>query len=187
MFKTLAIAAFAVAAAFANVVAKADTTVQTWVLGTYTANAGETKDAFVLRVASVLKNWADTTGTEACGGLAKNADGALTITLITEKAQVVCVFSPTAPAGTTYVGESMHCHPPMPTNPDGVIALTDTDKTILYALGDHVNGKRSAHWVKAEPAGFSEPDYKGGPGYLVSQDKLLYQHGENTSTVIANL
>jgi hypothetical protein len=163
--------------------------VQAWVVGTYTSHAGESRDAFVLRVAEALKAWTDETGTEACGPIAKEKDGTYYVQLTTEKAQTVCLRSTVMPAGMTYTGDNIHSHPWK----DGrsQVKLTSHDLAVLEALGEvqlvDEMRRMGIRVVHAEPSTFSPDDYAGGPGYLVVRGQLLYQHGEGTAHQVATL
>lgn len=160
-----------------------------WVVGIYTATPGERRDAFVLRVAQVLKGWTDETGTEACGVIARDDAGALQVVLTTERSQVVCLIPISAPGGGTLTGDSIHSHPA-----DGgrhKVRLTVQDLAALRALGRggfvDMLRRMDIRQVDAEPDTFSVDDYATGHGYLVVGDSLLYQHGPGTATRVAVL
>lgn len=161
---------------------------QAWLVGSYTSNPGESRDAFVLRVAGALKAWTDATGTEACGPIVRTATG-YAVTLTTEKSQVVCLISIQAPAGDTLTGDSIHSHPT-----DGgrrKVRLTTQDMAALRALGRggfvDMLRRMDIRQVDAEPDTFSPDDYATGAGYLVVGSRLLYQHGQGTARLVATL
>jgi hypothetical protein len=160
--------------------------VPAWLVGTYISHAGETKIEFIHDVAEALKNWAEDTRTEACGPIAVKPDGSYIVVLTTQKSQIMCVISVVAPDGAKLTGDSIHDHPTF-LDKSGV-RLTDDDHNALEAVGDTAMADCSAHhrtcWVNAEPADFSNDDYAGGHGYLVSMGRLLYQNGKDTSTVV---
>lgn len=164
------------ALALASTAAVARDTVPAWVVGTFTSEAGETKDVFLRRVGHALTDWADTTATEACGRIGKLPDGRLSVLITTQKAQTVCVISDTVAAGQTDTKETIHIHPG-----DGrtSIQLTTYDRQTFRAL--HQFRYAEARVLDAEPIGFSQDDYEGGPGYLIAGGRLLYQHGKDTS------
>lgn len=160
-----------------------------WIVGNYTATPGESKDAFVLRVAEALKHWTDSTGTEACGVIARDATGALQVVLTTEKSQVVCLIPTSAPGGGTLSGDSIHSHPT-----DGgrhKVRLTTQDLAALREMGRggfvDMLRRMDIRQVDAEPDTFSPDDYATGPGYLVVGSRLLYQHGQGTAAQVAAL
>lgn len=160
--------------------------VQAWEVGTYTSNTGETKDAFVLRVAAVLDEWSRTEHTEACGPIAQYPDGRYVVALTTEKAQTMCIQSTAPPAGAVLTGDTIHNHPE-PTSRSGMVRLGADDAVALRAAKDDMwrcARRRSGCWVNVKPYEFSGADYNGGAGYLVVAGRLLYQHGWRTSAVV---
>lgn len=162
--------------------------VQAWVVGTFTSTPGESHDAFVLRVGQALKAWTDETGTEACGPIAQAKDGSYFVQLTTEKAQTVCLRSTVMPEGMTYTGDNIHSHPHKAAE---TVRLTARDKAALRALGEVKTvddmERLGITRVHIEADDFSPDDYAGGPGYLVVNGTLRYQHGKGTSHAVAPL
>lgn len=161
-------------------------TVQEWLVGTYTSAPGETKAAFLLRVAGVLDEWSRTEHTEACGPIAQYPDGRYVVALTTQRSQIMCVHSITPPDGATLTGDSIHDHPGA-TSKSGGVLLNSDDAVAARAAGDWAKWRcaRTRHcWADVWPDRFSDDDYNGGTGYLVASGRLLYQHGRGTSVVV---
>jgi hypothetical protein len=162
-------------------------TVQAYPVATYTSNPGESYQAFVLRVAENLRDWAAVNGQEACGPFAKYPDGRFVVELTTEKVQEACIIDTKAPEGATLVGDSIHDHPKGVSGGD--FKLTATDCAFFLAMGESQSANacrehRYGVYVKGErPYDFSDDDFRGGAGYLVTMEDqhLRYQHGEGTS------
>ncbi|MFC4528159.1 hypothetical protein ISN76_14145 [Dyella halodurans] len=161
---------------------------QAWVVGTYVSDSNEQHDAFVLRVAEALKTWTDQTGTEACGPIARTGDGRYYVQLTTLKAQIVCLRSTVMPEGMTYTGEDIHSHA---RRHPGSVTVTFQDQIAMREVGEERmldNMRRlGIHVVQVDGVDFSEDDYAGGPGYLVVNETLRYQHGRGTSVKVADL
>lgn len=158
-------------------------TTQAWLQGTYTSEAGESKLDFVIRVAKELQKWTDLTSWEACGPIAKTADGYV-IQLTTNKAQTLCLRSTSVPEGSVAIGESIHSHP---TSETGYVTFNDMDRAAHKAVHDWKFADRSIKTVMVEQHHFSPDDFKEGAGYLVNQGQLLYQHGKGTEVVVTQL
>jgi hypothetical protein len=157
--------------------ARAPQTLPAWIVGTYTSTEGETKAAFLHRVALVLADWAATTGTEACGPILTNGTG-FYVQVITHKAQTECLISVADVGEWKQTGEGIHVHPTFEGN---TIRVTDQDRAVYKALGDSEAASKSNRFMHAEGPGFSDNDYTGMPGYLVSAGHLFHQHGRGTS------
>ncbi|RDI99401.1 hypothetical protein DVT68_00620 [Dyella solisilvae] len=157
-------------------------------MGAYVSVPGEQHDAFVLRVAEALKAWTDQTGTEACGSIARTNDGGYYVQLTTLKAQMVCLRSTVMPDGMTYTGDDIHSH--VHRHP-GNVTVTFQDEAAMDEVGEQgtlENMRRlGIHTVHVDSVDFSDDDYAGGPGYLVVNDTLRYQHGRGTSVKVADL
>jgi hypothetical protein len=135
-------------------------------------NPGESKAEFINRTAVFLDNWVRENKEEACGQIASNADGNLSVVLVTVHSHAACG----EPAGAVvegykWMGETIHVHPYFRS-----YVVSDADQR----MGDGEIGRR----IAIEPAHFSHMDYASGPGYLVTGGKLLYQNGVGTSKVV---
>lgn len=162
--------------------------VKAHLLGSHVSAPGETKEAFVLRVAAEMQRWTDRTGNEACGVL--TTDGQRWgVSLTTQQAQVLCFFArEVVPAGMTATDENIHSHP----TPDkGHLRITAETRQVLRDVGDRVLLKRvkdaNGGRLRVEVEGFSTDDYAAGPGYLVVNGRLYFQAGRGTQREVGQV
>lgn len=134
-------------------------------------NQGESKSQFIDRVAVVLDKWIHDSKFEACGQLAANEAGNMSVVIVTVHAHGFCATPEGAVVeGYKWVGESIHVHPNY-----RWYTATDIDQAVVGA----VPGSR----VVVDPRTFSDGDYKDGAGYLVTGGRVLYQNGRGTAKV----
>ena len=140
-------------------------------LGSLTSNQGEAKEAFLLRVARVLDNYAGTTQQEACSAIMVNQDHTQwQVRLITNLSHVACARVVFDEPGFTYSGATIHSHPKSEKktyNDFTVVVINEIDTRLVGGLEC---GKRLA----VEDDKFSLLDRENGEGYLVSRGKLRY-------------
>lgn len=146
----------------------ATSSVTTTPLQVMTSQAGEEKEAFLLRVASELQTYTANTGFEACGLVGVSTSDQFAVSITTNKSHIGCL--PTAKVeGFVFSSESIHSHPQVTH-----YRVNQVDVVFLSAQGAsvHVNMMDEIH-----PETFSKPDFAAGRGYLVTEGKLLYQYG----------
>lgn len=143
-------------------------------LSTFQSTAGESKDAFILRIAPVIDEWTAQNHAEACGAITVK-DGLYAVVITTQGSQVQC-DSIMVMKGWTAIGETVHSHS-MPENKDGILYITHA--TSVVSEGHLHQGER------IRPVyGFSGGDYVTGPGYVILGRNVLYQNGPGTSVSI---
>lgn len=122
------------------------------------SNPGESKDDFLVRVATFMHGYSWSTGYESCGIIAEK-DGAYSVVVGTSESPTYC-DSQMIYTGWASTGETIHSHPVT----NGVL---DGREVLIHT--------------------FSEGDYAAGPGYLVDHGKLIYQRGKGTESVVADI
>ncbi|RTQ81750.1 MULTISPECIES: hypothetical protein [Stenotrophomonas] len=147
-----------------------------WPVATYTSEPGEAKEAFLLRIAPEVAAWTAENQAEACAFVATDGQR-WGLKLITLRSQFECVFAyGVVPEGMTTTNETFHSHPPA--DGGGYITLTEGTKAAAAALGDASLGR--VRQLRVENGGeFSERDFKAGPGYLITNGRLLFQNGRS--------
>ncbi len=148
-------------------------------LGIYTSEPNETERDFLLRLAPVLAAYTASTGEEACGVIGEE-DGRFGVVLGTNHAQIGCLAGEAGiVTGMTFTGETIHSHPA------GYIrTIRHADRSFAFATHagppDHKNF--DGGWDT-----FSDNDYAGSPGYLVSHGHLLYQNKPGMREVVGEI
>ena len=171
--------------------ADAQRAVQTraWIVGTHLSEPGETKEAFVRRIAPIMEAWTTQTGNEVCGVLATDGQN-WGVKLTTQRSQVMCFFAATVlPEGMQATTDTIHTHP---VPPEGSTHLLITDETMesLRMVRDRVMVKRineGHRRLRVQVQGFSPDDYAAGPGYLIVGGRLLYQDGPGVSNDLGHI
>ncbi len=139
---------------------------------------GEHLEDFVLRIAPMLDRYTRETGFEACGMVAQSPDGErFGVRLGTSQGAMTCEMRRSnVPAGMTALRLSIHSHPHKPT-----ILPTAAD-VAFYAGTQAANGRMVLRGRPQRVGGafFSSGDYASGPGYLVSDGRVLYQEGKGS-------
>jgi len=150
------------------------TSTKAWPVGTYTSEPGEAKEVFLLRIAPEVAAWTAENQAEACAFVATDGER-WGLKLITLRSQFDCVFAyGVAPEGMETTPETFHSHPPA--DGGGYITLTESTKAAALALGDP--SLRRVRQMRVENRGeFSERDFDAGPGYLITNGRLLFQNG----------
>lgn len=146
-----------------------------WPVGTYLSEPGEGKEAFLLRVAAEAQAWTQANDAETCAFIATDGER-FGLRLLTLRSQVDCVFAyDVAPAGMKTTAETFHTHPAQ--NRGGYIELSDATRKSMRELGD-LERHAKPKWAQVENKNeFSKRDLEAGPGYLVTEGRLLYQDG----------
>lgn len=139
---------------------------------------GEPLEYFLLRIAPVLDRYTRETGFEACGLVSQTPDGnRFGVRLGTSKGAMTCeILRSNVPAGMTGLRLSIHSHPHKTT-----ILPTAAD-VAFYAGTQAENGTMVLRGRPQRVGGalFSTGDYASGPGYLVSNGRVLYQEGKGS-------
>lgn len=148
---------------------------------TFQSEAGETKEAFVLRVARWMRTYTDSSSFEACGPLMAADGGGWAVPVFTNLAQMGCAMPPVEMDGFAQSDETIHSHP-------NAHAIEPNARDLVFLRGQsrRFDGtKRHRH--STNPNEFSATDYAGGPGYLVTGTQLLHQRGKGTSRIVAEI
>jgi hypothetical protein len=149
-----------------------------------TSAPGEGKEAFLSRdVAPVLRAFAEAHDAEACGVIASDGAGRWSVVLGTVGSRIGCVTSTrNVLPGFTATAETIHVH-----GLDKPVALNDADLVMVpeeYRARLASVGRRRPMIHGQDRDHFSPTDYDAGPGFLVTPDGLIYQHGAGTSVAV---
>jgi len=126
---------------------------------------GDSADAAVLAAAPVLRALAEHEGFEGGGMVCQDGAGQFGVVLQTARSQINMPITTLCPVGMKPTGESVHSHPARP-----FVVTNDIDA--LFSGRGH----RAGESVTAEGAFFSPADF-AAPGYVVTPERVLYQHG----------
>jgi len=156
-------------------------------LETLLGQPGESMDAFVVRIGPDLRKFADKTGFEACGLIARAADGTFGVVLTSSRSHVGCVVQTASlPAGMVATDQTIHCH-----GTDGRRSSMNRADRALLGVSDSESG---LGFVPTQNLShFSPTDYAGGAGFLATPTGVLHQDGtpgserevQPTRTVVA--
>lgn len=137
----------------------------------FSSAPGETKEAFLTRIAPALRAYSDKTGFEACGAIGTDGKGAFAVVLGSSRSHIACVsYHNRVAAGMVSTGETIHSH-----GTTGSFNFNRVDKA-LYGDGEKVGIiLMPAHSQVLDR--FSPTDLAGGPGYLATPTGLIYQAG----------
>ena len=133
---------------------------------------GESRDAFVLRLADRMRRFSEKTGFEACGVLGSDGVG-FGVIVGTNNAHAGCAnFHAKVPEGMTSTRLSVHSHIAKST-----YTANRADRMVLgpLAVGKLMN--------REDPEAFSDEDKAGGPGYLVSPKSVWRFDGTDVHEV----
>lgn len=137
---------------------------------------GESRKDFMLRAGAVMGAWTDETGLEMCSSLYGSPSGQLRVYLTTSHSMLGCAFADYNLPGWKSLDVTIHTHPSKP-----VASIKTKDR--LFLMGP----ERNAAMGEFSPEKFSEIDFEGGEGYLVSLGKLRHFDGKRTVKVIGTL
>lgn len=135
----------------------------------------ESRNDFLLRAGGMMAAYTQMSGFEACGQVCVGERTGIVIT--TSQAQGGCAVVDRCPgANMLPIGQTIHTHPQMRhykvTRADAILS------NFKHRVGVRVSG---------DPGKYSDTDFEGGPGYLVTEGKLLHQQGRGTETIIGEL
>lgn len=145
---------------------------------TYIAKSfdNENINDFIKRISPFVYDYSKNTGYETCGVIASNGQN-YSIVMGSNQSHIVCLNIPNLTLeGYFPTGETLHTHPGPA---GGSFVVNKTDKFILGPLAPikSVRGQ----------GGFSEDDYKSGPGYVIENSRVLYQNGKKTQINLASI
>jgi hypothetical protein len=142
-------------------------------LTTLQSQEGETLDAFALRAGVWFRNFTTSSGYEACGPVlvAKEDEGRWAIPVFSNLSQIGCVMPETAVEGFVATGQTIHSHPVVP-----MVTPNAQDKLFISGQSTRFNAERRQRRT-VDPRVFSKTDFESGPGYLVTDGKVLHQNG----------
>ena len=133
---------------------------------------GESKDAFVMRLAQWFRNFTVTSGYEACGTLASASDGRFGIVITTSHSQVGCAVAKLVPDGFVATDETVHSHPVQRR-----LTASGNDRAFAQAASNSSRRVARQFRVSGNPERFSRADFAAGPGYLVTATRVMHQRG----------
>lgn len=136
------------------------------------SEAGETQEQFLVRVALAMRSVTAETGFEYCGRLGMSEDG-FAIVLSTNESQIGCLVSNDMVDGYAPVALHIHSHPHARR-----VRLTEND--MVFAK----KGTRVGQTLPVHSHTFSDTDYNGSAGYLVTYKALMYQYGRGNVRVV---
>lgn len=146
-------------------------------LGDFVSAPGETEDAFLLRLAPELRDYADRTGYESCGVVGSDGNGRFGVVLGSNQSHIACLSNTFAVLpGMSSTGQTIHSHGRV-----GSFEWSAVDKRLaesdVAALTDDT--------IRAQDVEtFSPGDYRSGPGYLAVPGGLLHQDGTAYVSVV---
>lgn len=141
----------------------------------------ETHEQFMVRLMQRFRLFTAQTGFEASGALCRSKDGRMGVTIVTGNAYFSSPALGGCPLDTPIKGDFIHSHP-MP----GIHLTSAKDMIDTNSRSGFFGGKKpKTIYVSRKSAQvFSGPDYLLGPGYLVSDDTVLYQEGRGTARIV---
>lgn len=143
---------------------------------TFTSQAGESEQDFVMRVAPYLRDKTIETGWELCGALATDGER-LGVVLTSSQSSLACaVRHNVLPEGMTAINRSIHSHPG-PNSKD--VGFTAMDRVLAEHSGHRLTLAQQKQKDR-RGGGFSTQDFNSGPGYLVLERVVLFQEGFRT-------
>lgn len=144
--------------------------------------SNETDEQFMVRLMQQFRLFTAQTGFEASGALCKGKNGRMGVTMVTGNSQFSSPAMGGCPLDTPIKGDFIHSHP-MP----GIHSAKNVIDT--NSRSGFFNGKKSktVYVSRKSAQAFSSADYLVGPGYLVSDDTVLYQEGRGTARIVMKL
>ena len=145
------------------------TPVSIYRLGEVQASTADTPsmDAFAAKVGEELRTFTAANGVEGCATICKAKDGSAWGAVLTSiYSQAACPRTSACPKGMEETSEDIHSHLHQLT-----YEPTELDKLFLYRQ------YKAGQKVGTDPNYFSEGDFEGGHGYMVSKTRLMHQAG----------
>jgi hypothetical protein len=134
---------------------------------------GESKDDFLRRAGGLLEGYTDRTGFEACASVCQSPTRT-GVYITSSKAHAYCAAIDRCPlSDMTNTGETIHSHPQ-----EKRYVVNQNDA--IFSNFRHKRGERRS----VDPDRFSDLDYAGGSGYLVTAGEVRYQQGKGRESVI---
>lgn len=152
-------------------------------LTTLHSQEGETLDAFALRAGVWFRNFTTSSGYEACGPIlaAQEGEGRWAIPVFSNLSQVGCVMPEAAVEGFAGTGETIHSHPV-----EKVVKTNGRDRVFMTGQSGRFHGARRQR-QNVDSRTFSVTDFDSGAGYLVTDNKVLYQNGRSNVRQVGEL
>lgn len=136
---------------------------------------GETKEDFLRRAGGLMEGYTARTGFEACASVCQSSTRT-GVFITSSKAHAYCAVTERCPSSNMVnTGESIHSHPQ-----ETLYVVNDNDA--IFSNFRHKRGDRK----RVKPNLFSDQDYAGGPGYLITAGELRYQQGEGNERVVGS-
>lgn len=168
---------------------KKEITTQAWVVASMISEPGESREAFIRRLAKYMQDWTDKNDAEACGFLATDGQR-WGVKLTTQRSQVMCLMDPSiVPTGLVakHSDDTIHSHPRA--SQGGWLEVSEATEKAAAVVGER-GLERTGPWstkVRVSVNGFSRDDYSSGPGFLVANGVIYYQKGRGTQQVGAQI
>ena len=138
-----------------------------------------TEKALVLKATDWMRNFTKSSSYEACANICRSpTSGEFSAILSSSHSQIGCGISrDRCPEGFVPVDRTVHSHP-MSGNS---LVLNDQDRQFMRVRvpGRHVPQNLR---FRADPRVFSKDDFDAGPGYLITEDEVLFQDGKNVTS-----
>lgn len=142
----------------------------------FSSHKNESLDSFVESFAGYMATWSEQNNAEMCGLITKK-DDVFYIVLSTNYSQIHCRANLVA-KDTSFINETVHTH--LKADVNGQLVLSDATRQAEPTL------EKQLYKIYVDGKTFSAEDYKSGPGYLVSDNKLWHQNGSGTAKIIYN-
>ena len=152
------------------------------------SEAGESMDAFAMRVAPRLRAFSDETHFEACGVIAVAADGRFGVIVGTNESHIGCVNAhELIPEGMTSTQQTIHSH-----GTDATVRPNKSDLALYekylgkYGMGYNTGRPRAFMKLSGQDVNyFSDQDHYGEDGYLAAgSGEVLHHTKRQVRTVI---
>lgn len=144
-------------------------------VSTLVSREGEDKVAFLQRVGGLLAAYTDATGFEACAQVCASPQRT-GVVVTSSRAHAYCAVAQRCPGGLVATSESIHSHP------QAAVYVVNENDVVFSGFRDR-KGQRK----RTTPEQFSDTDFDGGPGYLATGGKLMYQSGRKQVVVMGDL
>lgn len=150
--------------------------------------AGESLDAFALRIGPLLRAYSDETRYEACGAIGQVPGGRYGVIIATNESHIGCISSnDILPEGMDATGQTIHSH-----GKNESCVANKTDIALFGKdLGKHgigYNTGRPMAFMKINGQGineFSDLDLDGEDGYLAAEGGKVLHHTNGKVRVLS--
>ena len=146
-------------------------------IGDVRGNVGQDMDQFVIELGKNLRDYTQETGFEVCASICRSSDGLFGAQLFTMQSHTVCPIPPKCPSGMEVSGQTIHSHTTMRS-----YKINRADMAVM-GIGAKVGGSMHGD----NPELFSDEDFGGGPGYMVSATTVWHQQGKREVRMVGKL